>query len=248
VHILAEICVLLYVALVTVVAVRMLLLARKTGGRPELLLGMGSLLVVGVGLPTSLASGFGRTVGEVNVPFWLASELTTQIGVVLLYLFTQQVFRPAARWARRLVWGVALYLPACLAGAGHALSSAAPQLDSVGVTRDWLLLCFVGYGGNFVWSAVESWLEYRMAVRRQALGLADPMVASRFFFFAVYGLSATGILLSNAVAVIFGFNLATSLVVLVPSAILGLAASASIYLAFLPPGWYVQRLRAGIAR
>jgi len=247
VQVLAELCVLLYVATVTVVGVRMLILARKTGGRPELLLGAGSLLVVAVGLPTSIASGFGKSAAEVHVAFWMASELATQLGIVLLYLFAQQVFRPGAPWARAVVIGVAIYLPVCLAGAGRALEAAAPQLDSVAATRGWLLLCFLGYGGCFLWSSAESMLQYRMAVRRQALGLADPVVASRFLLFSVYGLAAMAIMLANAAAVLFGFNLATSLVVLGPSALLGLVASAAIYFAFLPPRWYLARLRSRTA-
>jgi hypothetical protein len=145
------------------------------------------------------------------------------------------------------VIGVAIYLPVCLAAAGRALAAAPPQLDSVAATRGWLLLCFVGYAGSFLWSAVESALQFRMAVRRQALGLADPLVASRFLLFAVYGLAATAILLANAAAVVFGFNLATSLVVLAPSALLGLVSSAAIYFAFLPPRWYLARLRSPAA-
>jgi hypothetical protein len=117
----------------------------------------------------------------------------------------------------------------------------------VTAVRGWLLLCFAGYGGCFLWSAAESLLQHRMALRRQALGLADPVVASRFLLFAVYGLAATGILLANAAAVLLGFNLATSLVVLGPSAVLGLAAGAAIYLAFLPPRWYLARLGASAA-
>jgi hypothetical protein len=244
---LAELCVLLYVATVALVGVRMLLLARKTGGRPELLLGAGSLLVVVVGLPTSIASGFGKLAGEVHVAFWAASEFTTQMGVVLLYLFAQQVFRAGVPWARNAVIAVAVYLPFCLAGAVRALAAAAPETDSVAATRGWLLACFAGYGGCFLWSALESLLEYRMAVRRQALGLADPVVASRFFLFALYALAATGIMLANAAAVVFGFNLSSSLVVLGPSAALGLVSSAAIYFAFLPPRWYLARLRAGVA-
>jgi hypothetical protein len=241
---LAELCVLLYVATVAVVGVRMLLLARTTGGRPELLLSAGSLAVVAVGFPTSIASGFGKLAGEVHVGFWVASELATQIGIVLLYLFTQQVFRPAVPWARGLVIGVAVYLPLCLAGAGLELAAAAPEVSSVGATRRWLLLCFAGYGGCFLWSGVESLLQHRMAVRRHALGLADRIVASRFLLFAFYSLAATGIMLANAAGALLGLDLSTSLVVLLPSAVLGLAASAAIYLAFLPPRWYLERLGA----
>jgi hypothetical protein len=244
VQVLVALCVLVYVAIVTVVGARMLLLARKTRGRPELLLGAGSLLVVAVGFPTSVASGFGGPVGGVHVALWMASELGTQLGIVLLYAFAQLVFRPDARWARRLVVGVAIYLPVCLVGAGRALASAAPELGSVAVTRGWLLLCYVGYGGCFLWSALESLRQHRMAVRRQELGLGDPVVANRFLLFSVYALAATGIMLANAVAAALGLNLSTSLVVVVPSAVLGLAAGVAVYLAFLPPSWYLARVRS----
>jgi hypothetical protein len=236
--------VLLYVVTVTVVGMRMLLLARRTRGLPEFAIGAGSLLICGVGFPASVASGFGGLVAQVRVPLWLASELVTQLGIVLLYVFTLQVFRPGARWARALVACVAVYLPAALAGAGHALSVAAPGEHSVEVARGELLLCFAGYAGCFVWSAAESLRHYRMARRRQALGLADAVVANRFLLWGLYGMAATGITAANAVGVMLGHNISTSLVVLLPAGVLGFAASIAIYLVFLPPAWYLARLRA----
>ena len=239
-----SLCVLLYVATVTVVGVRMLLLARRTRRLPELAVGAGSVLICGVGFPASLASGFGGLVEQVNLPLWVASELVTQVGVTLLYVFTLQVFRPGVRWAKGLTIFVASYLPVTLAAAGHALSVAAPGEHSVQVVRSELLLCFAGYGGCFVWSAAESLHHYRMARRRQALGLADAVVVSRFRLWGIYALAATGILAANAVGVLLGHDISASPVVLIPSGVLGFVASVAMYLVFFPPAWYLARLRA----
>jgi hypothetical protein len=248
VQLLVSLCVLLYVATVTVVGVRMLLLARRTRGVPELTIGAGSVLICGVGFPASVASGFGGVIEAVNAPLWIASELVTQIGIVLLYVFTQQVFRPGVRWARALVACVAVYLPLALVGAAAALSAAQPGEHSVRVARGELLLCFAGYAGCFVWSAVESLRHYGMARRRQALGLADAVVANRFLLWGCYGLAATGIIAANAVGVVLGHNISTSPVVLLPAGVLGFAASIAIYLVFLPPAWFLARLRTADGR
>jgi hypothetical protein len=117
-------------------------------------------------------------------------------------------------------------------------------VSSVAAAHDWLLLCFAGYAGCFVWSALESLHQHRMARRRQALGLADRAVASRFLLWAFYGIAATGITAANAVGVLLGHNISTSLVVLLPAGVLGFAAAIAIYLVFLPPAWYLARLGA----
>jgi hypothetical protein len=246
VKLLSLICILLYVVVIAGVGVRMLLLARRTGGRPERLIGAGSLLICGIGFPTSIASGFGKAAGEVNVPFWVVSELFTQAGMVCMCAFTQQVFLPGARWARALVAGMAVYLPVGLAGAAHALAVADPALGSVPAVHGWLLWCLAGYGFTFAWSALESLRHHDMARRRLALGLADPLVAHRFLLFALYGLGATGIVASNVAGVLLGHDISASLLVLVPSGVLGVAAAAAMYLAFLPPDWYVARVRAAV--
>jgi hypothetical protein len=247
VELLSLVCILVYVVVITGVGVRMLLLARRTGGRPELLIGAGSLLICTIGFPTSVASGFGKAVGEVNVPFWVTSELFTQAGMLCMCAFTQQVFRPGVRWARALVAGMAVLLPVGLAGAARALAAADPGLGSVPAVHGWLLWCLLGYGVTFAWSAVESLRHHAMARRRLALGFADPLVAHRFLLFALYSLAATGILASNVAGVLLGHDISASLLIVVPSAVLGAGGAAAMYLAFLPPAWYVARVRAAAA-
>jgi hypothetical protein len=226
-------CILVYVLVITGVGVRMLLLARRTRGRPELLIGAGSVLICGIGLPTSLASGFGKAVGEVNVALWVGSELCTQAGMLCMYAFTQQVFRPAARWAQALLGAAALWLLLGLAGVAHALAGADPRLDTTSAVHGWLLWCLVGYGGAFVWSSLESLGQHAMARRRVTLGLADPAVARRFLLFGIYGLAASGMLAGNVAAVLLRHDISTSPLVVVTSAVLGPVAAAAMWLAFV---------------
>lgn len=233
-----------YVVMVTLVGARMLLLARRTRGLPELLIGGGSILICGVGFPLSSASGFGGALAQLNAPLWVASEFITQVGVALMYGFTQQVFRPGVAWAKALIGVVALVLPVGLTGAAFALAAAPADASSVIVTRPWLLLCFVAYAGCFVWTAAESLHHYQMARRRQAVGLADAVVVSRFGLWSFYALAATGIMAANATGVLLGHNISTSPVVLVPSGVLGFLASIAMYLVFLPPARFLAWLQA----
>jgi hypothetical protein len=241
-QLLAALCLILYIGVTTVVGSRLLWLGLRTHHRPEVLLGAGSVLVGTVGLPLSFVSGFGGASGEVHVALWSASELVTQVGILCFYGFTQQVFRPGVTWARAAIVLAAVALPVCLAGATHALAAAPPEMLSAQATGGWLLFCQFGYGGAFVWSAVEGLSNYSSARRRVAIGLLEPAVANRFLLFAIFGLCGAGIVLANAAAILLGHNIATSLVVLIPSATLSLASSVVLLLAILPPPWYRARL------
>ena len=111
-------------------------------------------------------------------------------------------------------------------------------------TGGWLLFCQFAYGGAFVWSAIGGLSHYAAARRRVAIGLLAPAVANRFLLFAIYGLSCTAIALANAAAIVLRLDIATSLVVVVPSAVFALVSSAAMFLAILPPAWYLERLEA----
>ena len=246
-QLLAAICVLAYIATATIAGARLLWAGRRADRVPERLLGTGSILI-GVSLPVSVASGFGGDATQVHVPVWIASEIVTQIGIVCLYGFTQQVFRPRVAWAKRLLVAVAIAMPVCLVGASIGLVRAEPRTLSVTATGLWLLLCQIGYGGSFVWGAIEGFTHHRIAAKRLALGLADPVVVNRFLLFALFGVACTGIAVANAAAIVLERNIATSLIVVLPSAVLSLAAAAAMFLAILPPAWYLDRLRAKTAK
>ena len=241
---LAGLCLVLFTLTATLVGLRMLLLARRTRGRHELLMGAGMVLIAGVGQPLTLLAGFGRPVRELSVPLWIASSLITQLGIGCIYAFTWQVFRPDRAWGGAIVGAGAAFMLAGLVGAVRALVAAPPEAPSQLVARDWLFVSMVGYCGCFLWSAVEGLLQHRMARRRLALGLVDAIVANRFLLWGAFGLLATGINLTSAIGNGLGVDPTRSPLVMVPMGVLGALASVAMYLAFFEPDWYVAWIRA----
>jgi hypothetical protein len=161
----AGLSVLLFILVGTAVGVRMLALARRTGGRPERLMGLGLVLVCALGYPGSLFSGFGKgTIGEVSVPLWALASLLTQIGIASIWLFTGAVFRPGVPWARALIGAGVAAMIASYLGTGAVLLTAPADASCNDATRAWLLVGMVGYAGSFLWSAVEGLLQRRMAL------------------------------------------------------------------------------------
>jgi hypothetical protein len=242
---LAGFCLLLFVVVASSVGVRVLLLARRTKGRPELLMGAGMVAISGVGYPTTIVAGFGGPVGEMSVLGYAAGSLFTNIGIALIYAFTQQVFRAGVGWARALVGLGCAFMAVSLAGTTASLARAEGAELSHLVARGWLGFAMVGYSACFLWTAVEGLVHYRMALRRLAIGLADPVVANRFLLWGLFGLMATGINVASAAGNVLGIDPSRSPLVLVPMGVLGAIASVAMYLAFFPPAWYLARVRGG---
>jgi hypothetical protein len=240
----AGLCLLLFVATVTVVGVRMLWLARRTHGRHELLMGAGMVLIGSIGTPLGQLSGFGGPVGEMRLALWLASMLSTQIGIILIYAFTWQVFRPAEAWGKAIVVAAVPVLLASLLLAARALSGAPPDASSQLVARDPIFVGMIGYSGCFLWTAVEGFVQHRNARKRMALGLADAVVANRFLLWGLFGLMATAINATSAVGNAIGADPSKSPLVLIPLGVLGAVASAAMYLAFMPPAAYLKLVRS----
>jgi hypothetical protein len=240
---LAGLCLLLFIVTVSVVGVRMLLLARRTRRHHELLIGAGMVLVGTVGYPLSFASGFGQSVEHMSVPIWSLSTLISQIGLALIYAFTWQVFRPAEAWGKAIVALGSFFMLASLVGASHTFATAAPEASSLIVARNWLFVGMIGYCGCFLWSAVEGFVQYGMARKRMKLGLADAIVVNRFLLWGVFGLMATGINVASLTGLFLGVDPGQSPLVLIPMGVLGFFASAAIYLAFLPPAAYLDLVR-----
>jgi len=245
---LAGFCLILFVATVTVVGVRMLLLARRTRGRHELLIGAGMVLIGTIGYPAGIASGFGRAVSEMNLPIWFAGTFITQIGITLIFAFTWQVFRPAERWGKTIVVGGALFMLGSLLASAYALANAPPDANSQEVVRVPIFVGMVGYSGCFLWTAIEGLLQYRNARRRLSLGLADAVIVNRFLLWGLFGLCATLINVASVAGNALGVDPSRSLLVLGPMGVFGFFASIAMYLAFLPPAAYLARIRAkGVA-
>jgi hypothetical protein len=245
--ILLALAILVFVLAASTVGLRLLALARRTGQLPELLVGAGFSLIGLLGYPLAMLSGFGRgAVSEVHLGVWVAGVLVMDVGLACLYAFTARVFRPGP-WG----WALAVLLAATSVvsalGTLSALQAAPPDAPSFRVSAAWTLFGQLGSGAGFGWIGVESWLQFQMARRRRSLGLSDPAVANRFLLFVLFALCCMGMNAANSAALAAGVSAVSSVPVQLAMTVLGLGASACMYLAFLPPPAYRRWLSGAVS-
>lgn len=229
----------LYVTTLTVVGVRLLVLAARNRARPELYLG-GALLI---GTVAASIEGGGLALEPEVGPavagtMLMVGKLCGLVAGVLHLSFVRQVFRPAERWAGWLVVGLlSLSAAAFLGFASHGTFSTAE------IPSRLFALEFIGRTGGSCWMAAEAVRYHGMMKRRLALGMADPIVTDRFRLWAGAALSSVVMLMASVPPV---FLPPTEVLLLSLDAALlglaGLAASAFYSLAFFPPATYRRRL------
>lgn len=231
-----------FVAVGTIVAGKLLALARRTRALPESLMGSSLLLLATVAWPLLLiVSAPEPPPGLVLRLAWAGASLAMALGWSGVFLFTWRVFRPGpglGRWLAGL--GISVELAA---GAASALRAALVNDPlELRVTASSGLVLLLGAQLVYGWSAIESF-RYRALLRRRIpLGLADPLVAERFGLWGYTALFGGGSIVPAVVAALTGGDpnsTGSHLVV----AILGLLSSAVLYVAFLPPAAYVRFVR-----
>ena len=232
----------LYVATLTVVGVRLLILAARNRTLPEFYLG-GALLVGGTlgasieGSGLALEPEVGPAVAGTLL---MVGKLCGLVAGALHLSFVWQVFRPGERWAAVLV--VAMLSLSLGAFVGFALHGT---FSSAEIPSHLFVLEFIGRIGGSVWMAAEAARYHGMMRRRLALGLADPVVTDRFRLWVGAAVSSVVMLMASVPPV---FLPPTAVFLLsLDTAILGLAGlSAAVFysLAFFPPAAYRRRLEA----
>jgi hypothetical protein len=225
------------------VAIRLLLLHRRTGALPELLLGWMLMLSVGVGYPLRIAADRGTQ--EWAAAVQAGSHIAISAGFSLLFLFTWRVFRPRETWARLLAaaglmaeLGAALYL--CLQVIRHG------AIDTMKVTPAEVFLQTGPVMVAYLWTAGES-LRYHAAMRRRVrLGLADAAVSERFLLWGLMGLCATAGVFLSTTAILMRVSLLDPMLLLA-SSFTGLGQTLLLVLVFSPPRAYLRWVRARAA-
>ncbi len=220
------------------VGTRLLLLAARTRELPELVVGL-SFLFTGL-----LASSFffvHQIFLEARGPDALATRgigllgfLASWAGAASSAVGNWRIFRPGRRWALGLVV-VLIGLPMVLA------------VPTVGAQERQLLRFFGGallcFSAVRLWTATECWMLAATLHRRARLGLADPVVLNRAFFWG--GAAALASLLITIPAC-FGIAMAAA----PPQgwratiSLIGLVVAALDWLAFFPPRALKRRLLA----
>jgi len=222
------------------VGTRLLLLSRRTRGAPEFCAGLGLLCLTLLAHPFSavarLPALLGTSLGDV---FFAIGMTTTAAGVGLMYAFTWRVFRPSQAWAGVVVTLGTLAAAALCAGLQISTHGVSALEELLPLARPWTIGVTLSLGGAFAWTALEGLLYHEKLLRRQALGLADPVVANRVWLWGMSGVGATLMLVAVSWFAWRGALVLHDPLALLATAGAGLATGVCWYLAFLPPDAYV---------
>ena len=160
-----------------VVGVRLLRLARRTGGSAERHVGLGMLGICGLSYPLTLLVMSGALPEPAGRFVFVASTFGLAAGTICISAFVQGVFRPEESWARWLHRAIAAGWTAIALGfAVLALRTSTADLLGVGVGY---FVRQVGMAVVYVWAAVEALRYWQQLRRRCVLGLAEPIVTNR---------------------------------------------------------------------
>jgi hypothetical protein len=214
-------------AVYLIASLRLLRLNRRTGERPELLLGLyfglSGAYYVGFNLPNLF--GFDSWPPAVD----LAVEWIYALGVLPYLFFIRTVFRPDRAWAGALVGFCLIFLLA-----GTVMASASFSIDD-----PWFLVQWVGYTTPCAWLCWEALLSRRGAQKRTRIGLCAPIVANRYLLLALFGGFQFVACLGD---LFYAADLASDQgISLFSDALLGsseIASVAALWLAFFPPPFY----------
>jgi hypothetical protein len=224
-----------------IASVRLLRLNRRTGERPELLLGLyfalSGLYYLGYNIPSLF--GFDSWAPRAE---WTI-ECIYVLGVFPYLLFIRSAFRQEATWAGVFVAVCSVMLVAGTVGGA---------LDGRGVyalDNRWFQVQWAGYTLPCLWMCCEATLARLGAQRRVRIGLCAPVIANRYLLLALFGGFQSLACLAD---LFYAADLSDSPTAsLFSNALLGgseIGSVAVLWLAFFPPpfyaNWITQRAAA----
>ena len=236
-----------FVVVGALVGARMLLLARRTRGLPELLLGSGLSSLTFVTLP-ALVSSLVLRLGSVPVQqtVYIFGLLPVVGFAACLYAFTTLVFRPRSRAAWWLVGMAALVTAVGIAGTATTRIAAWEELERQ-VAPQWAVLVMTAFVVGLSWTGVEAARYHRALRRRLVLGLADPVVCNRFLLWAFGSLGAVAGTLVIALTASLGLPIVAHPIPIFGISFAGFSLSLSWLLALAPPERYLRWVRTRAA-
>jgi hypothetical protein len=229
----------------TVVGLKLLAIAARSRKLPELAVGAALFAYSAVGQPGLLARAALADEASVGLRMTVAAVgiLAFYVALLGLSVFTWRVFGVESRWRQALAAGVLLtgLLVSALTlwSAWLRFTANAPLnlYGRVGVAP----LFTVAFG----WMSLESLRYYARMRKRQALGLADPVVSNRFLVWGA-GAGVTSFL-TLALFVTAALHAETpigDLVIRLLMILAGLVNALAWWLSFTPPNAYLQWVRS----
>lgn len=222
-----------FLLVMTILGLRLLMLAWQNGQAAELLLGLSFLLGGSLGATVeAVAMAGAEQIPNAGLLLGMG-KFFGMVGMLASCLFTWWVFRRDD--ARGVVAIAFIMLVIVTAFAGHAASGA---FETGEIARQWFLLELAGRVATPGWLGLEAYWYWRAMQRRAALGLAEPVVVNRFGLWVVASVSGV-VCLSSSVPPLFleaGHPLLDADMLLFAAA--GIATVVAYWLAFFPPARY----------
>ncbi len=233
-----------FVLVSALVGVRLCLLSRRTGKRPELYLGLGILGAAVLGYGPMIAAVLIRGEGEsttLTAGLSGLGKVIHDVGVTMILLFVVTVFRSGSRGAWALFAVAMVLLWGGLAGVGwttrfHDLLPSGPA---------WWAEFSVIWTYP-LWPAFESFRYHGLMKKRQRLGMADPLVVDRFRLWGFASLGTLGAVIVSSSPMLMEPELAKQLraPTYIVTAVFGIFTVTLYSLTFFPPRWYRQRVES----
>ncbi len=218
---------------------RLIRLSWRSQKSPELLLGS-SLLLWGLAyvcwqIPIAMANQ------PLTQPLFFVGRVFNDAGTIVFANFTWIVFRPQARWAKTLVFAIAIGVFAGVVG-----SIAVGDWEGVQpISNPWWWVDWAAGLVAMSWVSVEGFIHYRNAWRRVRLGLCDPLVCNRYLLWGITGIAWTVFTGMMAVQTIeFETQQVWSIAIDRANGTLDITGVALVWLICFPPRFY-QRWIAG---
>ncbi len=165
-----------------IVGVRLIRLSLRSQKSPEFLLGM-TFFLWGLAyacwqIPIAAANQ------PLTQPLFFAGRVFTGAATIFFASFTWITFRSQARWAKALVFAIAIGVFAGVAG-----SFAVGDWEGVRpLSNPWW---WADWGAAFValsWLSAEGFINYLNARQRVRLGLCDPLVCNHYLLWGITGI------------------------------------------------------------
>lgn len=233
-----------FLVVMTVLGLRLLVLAARHRQMPELLLGLSFLL--GGSLGAAVEAGSMAAAGRIDHAGALLGigKLFGLTGILANCAFTWWVFRRHDPRGLVAMGGVMLLVTAGFLG--HLASGA---FEGGAIRSEWFLLELTGRLASPAWLGLEAFWYWRALRRRAALGLAEPVLVNRMLLWTVA--SATGVLclLTSVPPRFLGPAHPILAFDMLVFAVTGIATATAYGLAFFPPEAYRRWIegRAAVA-
>ena len=220
----------------TLIGVRLVLLASRTRGLPEILIGIAFLLAGLVSPGLNLLRGLAALEPSLDVILGSLALAALHCGIAMIAGFTWRVFRPGRVGAV----ACALFILALAAGSVAEIVAFDPRPNAPMTTGFWFSVSIrIGIYG---WATVEALAYWAQLRRRMNLGLADPVVTNRILMWAMGTGSITLLWVRAAYLGMASTEGVAALGGLVQTALI-LWCVAAFWLSFFPPAAYQDALR-----